>query len=112
MRYILIPLFVVTTFLQAAANQWSAPPIPVEYDHPYYGELSVLRFPPSEVHFHCGGKPEDFNTFGRGRVIACAFFMSKTRCHVNLPVDGVYTEREMRYIERHEIAHCNGWRHE
>lgn len=89
------------------------PPIPWQYDYPYRGKITKEELLPQEVHLKCGKAQGDNSPFVTGRpyYAACAFVPASGEwCHLVLPLDiGIYTDEEMLYILRHEIAHCNGW---
>lgn len=85
------------------------PPIPWQYNYPYRGKITMEELLPHEVHVKCGGKTP-FTASGPF-IIACAINdFTLSWCHLILPVNiGIYTDEEMVYIVRHELAHCNGW---
>jgi hypothetical protein len=76
---------------------------PPEYDRPYAGVLTVMVYDTvREVQEVCGGP-----------AVACAVPMGG-RCHIHIPRDYLIEDLYSTYdkVMRHEIAHCNGWRHE
>lgn len=76
---------------------------PTEYDRPYVGTLDIVYAEPKEIGTLCGLP---------GIVKACAM-TSPGHCRIIFPMDtGVYPRKTLDLLMRHEIAHCNGWRHE
>lgn len=76
---------------------------PAEYDRPYEGTLEIVYADPKEIASLCGLT---------GIVKACAM-TSPGHCRIIFPIDtGLYPYKALGYLMRHEIAHCNGWRHD
>ena len=78
---------------------------PAEYDRPYTGHLIEDTYERVDaIRYHCL-QPES-------KLIACAF-PAKIVCHIILPSRDLAWRRGYRLpdIRRHEIAHCNGWKH-
>jgi len=69
---------------------------PAGYDRPYRGKLTVVHLSPWDIRKVCGGLAVACAVVGKGR---CTIYMS--------PLDNWKT----RQTYRHEIAHCNGWKH-
>jgi hypothetical protein len=69
---------------------------PVEYDHPFAGELLVIdELERQSIRDNCGSWGREYDDLA-----ACAYHdASANRCVVLLA----------KKAERHEIGHCNGW---
>lgn len=80
---------------------------PTQYDHAYGGTLVVEMVAPQETNKKCGHVRQGFFTQ------ACAQVSDDGKvCRVILPHDtGIYPKQFMERLWRHEIGHCNGWRH-
>lgn len=75
---------------------------PAEYDRPYNGSLEIQYADPRDVSGLCG----------MGRLVRACAITSKDHCRVIFPRDvGIYSKKTLTLMMRHEIAHCNGWRH-
>jgi hypothetical protein len=105
---IVISLCAVSTGV--LGKEYKQIPIPWQYDYPYRGNLTVQYVDPKDTHEVCGFK--DSPSLGRnGFVQACAW-VRDFDCKIVLPRNnGVYSQQHYAYIIRHEIAHCNGWKH-
>lgn len=87
---------------------------PAEYDHPFPGELIEYRVNPGEVARRCSNWLNQKNIFKRFVGYAsskrgCAFPRGD-KCwivYIDRPAYGTTPEA----VRRHEIGHCNGWRH-
>jgi hypothetical protein len=79
---------------------------PPEYDKPYTGELSILRFSTDEeIRRSCKGN---------GMGIACSSRSPDgSQCSVLIAANNILKARHFNYAValRHELGHCNGWRH-
>jgi hypothetical protein len=79
---------------------------PAEYDKPFNGELEIQRFATSEdIQRVCKGE---------GVGIACsARAVDGTKCWIFVVANNVIEKREysLATILRHELGHCNGWKH-
>lgn len=87
-------------------------PIPWQYDYPYRGMLFVRYVDPHKTHEACVGEKPTART---GYAQACQFDIPSLEnvCIIILPKDnGTYTKQHLLYLQRHEIAHCNGWTHD
>jgi hypothetical protein len=84
---------------------------PPEYDQPYTGELTVTTHETqADVLEACGYNPATW----KWRPLACAkVSLSGERCHIHLPPDYLIIRqgKTREGVMRHEIGHCNGWRH-
>lgn len=81
---------------------------PIQFDHPYTGTLIVERVPAHETDKRCG------SVMGiRYFVNACSFASPDgRRCRIIFPAEpNPYTPQFIDALWRHEIGHCNGWRH-
>src|SRR5262245_38051904 len=84
---------------------------PVEYDHPYEGELILRREDEPTVRERCRHQMIPGNV-----ALACSQRWSVGKCQVWIVTDDVIAlhakPRGWTYemILRHEIGHCNGWR--
>lgn len=88
---------------------YEKPVIPAEYDRPYVGELIVEYVEPDQTAVKCGQNSIQIGL--KGYYQACAY-ATPTSCRVILPKDtGTYPRAYLDYLYRHEVAHCNGWRH-
>lgn len=75
---------------------------PPQFDRAYTGPLEIEYVEPADVSKIC-----DMGI----RVRACAI-VSISGCRIIFPRDtGVYPRKTLELLMRHEIAHCNGWRH-
>jgi hypothetical protein len=76
---------------------------PEEFDHPYEGELVVVRVDTPEALV-----PYCRNT---GRVLGCSQRRFDNKCFVYLIPDGFYesVDYDPEDVYRHEVGHCNGW---
>src|SRR5262245_13351965 len=99
MKYITLALALMTT---TALAQIVPPP---QYDRPYHGQLTVERV---------GSIAELFRLCPNGvkQPIGCAF-PNGNSCRIYLVPDSVIraANSTLARIMRHEIAHCNGWKH-
>lgn len=80
---------------------------PPAFDHPYDGPKLVIELPTSRVIAVCGRGPN---------VLACSWppLRPGMLCTVFVSVvapSGV-SSRTRAVLDRHELGHCNGWRHE
>ena len=84
---------------------------PSEYDHPYDGELTLLRVPESMIANKCASAIKPGH-----RPLGCAQIMSRmpNRCTIWIVTDAELKERGWSYelVLRHETGHCNGWHHQ
>jgi|GraSoiStandDraft_16_1057320.scaffolds.fasta_scaffold4212477_1 hypothetical protein len=85
-------------------------PIPREYDHAFAGELSIMRkINAIELAEICGSTRP---------IVACALMpgtrgLKSTECTIVLG-EKTFLEKSgytVEEAEKHERAHCNGWRH-
>lgn len=67
---------------------------------PYTGPLTEWIMPAPQVDAYCrsAGAKE------RGQIIGCQFWVGK-HCFI------VLSQHAVPALRKHEIAHCNGWRH-
>ena len=74
---------------------------PAYYVHPYNGPVIERVLPLAQAQALCAkrGAPAD----------ACSW-ITKGRCYIVLPSKGAPV-KDINAYRRHEIAHCNGWRH-
>ena len=80
---------------------------PLEYDHPYDGELvTVTAESTDEVRVLCPAVP-----FKSGWPLGCSRLASSNRCVVVLAREDIIVAYgwTLDIIKRHEIGHCNGW---
>jgi hypothetical protein len=109
MRHALASLFVVLTTTTASAQlsetyQRAILP-PAEFDRPYDGELIITRPHWQEVSRLCGKTHAIGCTHGRETHLPY-------RCYVAIAPDDELMGWDYAYVLRHEIGHCNGWRHD
>lgn len=106
---IVISLCVVSTGV--LGKEYKVPPIPWQYDYPYRGNLTIHYVAPQDTHEVCGAK--DNPSIGKGLYVQACAFVWDDKCKIVLPYNvGAYSKNHYQYILRHEIAHCNGWRHD
>lgn len=82
---------------------WDVPP--TIYDHSFSGTLIELRWTAEQIDWACDPG-----------ALACAYTNvggDSQVCIINIPVvgPGGIAPRTYAIMRRHEIAHCNGWRH-
>lgn len=103
----------LAALMPAPAAAFSVLAPPVEYQHPYQGELTLQHGSPRKVDDMCRVTGQ----IGRGPV-ACAYMenLSQGRCTVWMPNLGavlsrgtVVTPALYEKLLLHETAHCNGW---
>lgn len=78
---------------------------PPEFIHPFKGTLLIERVPGFDVPQKCGGISTN----------ACAFLAANgIECRIIIPADetSLNTAERIEHLLTHEIAHCNGWRHD
>lgn len=79
---------------------------PPQFDHAYAGPVIEQIMPASEVAKYCSNERAD----------ACTLFypnFAGDKCYIVLPQlgRGGVTPETQTLLRRHEIGHCNGWRH-
>jgi len=110
-------LLLLGLLLSPAQAQQLLPPFltmpPVEYEHPYDGELILRREDEPTVRKRCLHQMIPGNV-----ALACSQRWSiENKCQVWIVTDDVIAlhaePRGWTYemILRHELGHCNGWRH-
>lgn len=110
---VLIVISMCLVLSGAAGKGLNEIPIPWQYDYPYQGELTVVWVPPHKTQEECK-KRYSLNVGPLKYIMACAGNndADTSKCTVVLPLnDGTWPEKFHQYLVRHEIAHCNGWRH-
>jgi hypothetical protein len=89
---------------------------PPEFDHPYHGKLYISgENEPTRMAAFCGFPDKEFYPSGQVRirmVYGCAQPRGN-ECMIIMPKRKWLEYHGVDYDEtlRHEIAHCNGWRH-
>ncbi len=79
---------------------------PKKYDHPYYGLVTIFKFDKDNISKECSAV---YNKPVRRDAAGCQFFDDKG-CDIYLALK---TKRaQVHEVLRHEIAHCNGWKHD
>lgn len=77
---------------------------PQEFNHIYAGQIIEQRLSWNELEAYCG----------KGN-LACMknTFLKQNICIITLPKIGIggVSEKTFNLLKRHEIGHCNGWRH-
>jgi hypothetical protein len=116
MRNIIIALALLTSTAAAARDERAAmTPPPPQYDVPYTGDLQVYVVPLNEMEFECSsasieGLKKAYVPPGK-RLLGCAK-PSRDRCSIFLPkLDKGISQATQDKGRRHELGHCNGWRH-
>lgn len=81
---------------------------PALFDRPYSGTLIIERVPAHETQKICG-----HSGVFRFYTNACAFVSKDGQhCRVILPEnEEVYSRVFIERLKRHELGHCNGWKH-
>jgi hypothetical protein len=69
---------------------------PLQYDHPFHGQVIEQRLSQLQLFFLCHGPTS-----------ACSW-VRKGVCHVVIST-GEKDGRTIALMRRHEIGHCNGW---
>ena len=98
------------TLILAAALLAQAQVPPSEYDHDYDGELTILRTTPATVLDACFSVIDH----NRSSPLGCAQIKSTNpkKCTIWIVTDDKLRGFDYSLILRHELAHCNGWRHD
>jgi hypothetical protein len=91
----LLAILIAMLIAGPALASGSQPP-PAQYDRPYRGKLTMVYLDHLQIRRICGGLAVACAVVGKGR---CTVYMS-----------GLNNWRTQA-TRRHEIAHCNGWRH-
>ena len=82
---------------------------PKEFDYPYEGELTVNRLSRKQIQMQCWSARSTSTTM----LLACSRAYTSTRCEVWMmakdDLDQLGWSDDI--VMRHELAHCNGWRH-
>lgn len=83
---------------------------PPAYVYPFPGKLFVHEFAVSEV----DGKCREYGTIALSEIMACSIRLGDGACIVVLPKLGIggVGPRTHDALRQHELAHCNGWKHE
>jgi hypothetical protein len=79
---------------------------PPQYDKPYNGEL--------EIQFFSNAADVDQACKGKGESIGCTWIPADHKpCRMFLATEELAKRKGKNYafVLRHELAHCNGWRH-
>ena len=74
---------------------------PAQYDHAYPGQVFMMRLPKADIRAECGSTRKE-------PVRGCAQVVRGV-CVIKIAMKAKISNRAM--LVRHEIAHCNGWRH-
>jgi hypothetical protein len=83
---------------QMESTGYSVPPPPTQYDHAYTGKLAVYELTPVLFSLHCNYT-----------AAACAFsYNNNSECYIYIKQGTRYSRASLM---RHELGHCNGWRH-
>lgn len=84
---------------------------PAQYDHDYDGELIIRHMSEREIYEQCRTAARD----GYGKPFACsrAFLGEPKRCFVYMMIESDLAKLGWNYniVMRHELGHCNGWKH-
>ena len=97
----LVVLSILAQFgIPGAGNPWwpSVQAPPNQYNHAYHGHLVIKEINTAAMRAKCG--------YG---VQGCTLGARHGSCIVY--IDGMYHNTVRQGLLRHEIAHCNGWRH-
>ena len=82
---------------------------PARFDHPFVGELQVLKLDQIQVALMCAtmlGVP--FDNYMQGCSERIVLESGKVKCTVIIPKTRVL-RASPKAILRHELGHCNGW---
>ena len=83
-------------------------PPPAVYDHAYNGKLNVRQGTMAQVEYYCHTKQGIVSQY---EALGCSLPNGRS-CFIMIPrIGGRVTASFQAQIRRHEIAHCNGWRH-
>ena len=96
------------TLLAAAALLLTAQVPPTEYDHDYNGDLIVIRSTRAAIAEICHSPL----TGDRSMTIGCAKITDYNKCTVWIATDEQLRGFNYSLVLRHEVAHCNGWKHD
>ena len=97
------------TLLCAAALLLTAQVIPpAQYDHDYNGDLTVIRTTRAQVAQAC----RSMLVPGRALPLGCAKFTGVNKCTVWIATDDELQGWNYSLVLRHEVGHCNGWKHD
>lgn len=80
--------------------------IPAQYDYPYRGELRLREVPFGMAGPECR-RLNPYDTALPNELLGCQFWRG-TICVI---VYSYRSQEERIEVLRHELAHCNGWRH-
>lgn len=83
---------------------------PARYDHPYSGDLTVIKRPQKEVIVLCRElfKKYDIPAKSNFRQRGCSAITSPTSCTV-IMIDRPFRSTKPDAVRRHEVGHCNKW---
>lgn len=84
---------------KVSSNYFHAHSIPAEYLGPSKEMVVVKKLPHREVWEYCGAPMEGCSARYEGRIAAYIF------------IDAELPAAEQAFVERHERAHLNGWKH-
>lgn len=109
-RSTLVLLLALLAAAPAHAQNILEPPPP--YDEPYTGWLNVVIVPRDEVNAKCKELSNGFSSL-RNYGIGCAFVAApRSFCTIVIPEIGPNVTADLQAaVNRHELGHCNGWRH-
>jgi len=90
-------------------RKWDLLP-PPEHDRPYTGVLTVIRGTQDELRAQC----PIFRPYNWALGCSPVRMNRSTHCIVYIADDATLKAAGWRYdlVLRHELGHCNGWRHE
>src|SRR5262245_19929492 len=84
---------------------------PVQFDHPFIGKLTLTRVKTlAEVRDACPNAVSNIN----GVTLGCTYATAdQSRCRIILIEDSTLLNfgKDPDDVYRHEIGHCNGWKH-
>jgi hypothetical protein len=87
---------------------------PAQYAGRYRGQLTVRIVPRSDIAKVCATTAMRLGKWNSGHNLACAIYSTSgpSRCMIILPsISGNVTPAIQAAVRRHELGHCNGWRH-
>jgi hypothetical protein len=83
---------------------------PPKFEGPSEVQVIVRHLPAAHIDRACRLYPE-LAEYQGGEYGACAN-PGENVCTITLPLPGTVSPERYSALARHELAHCNGWRHE
>jgi hypothetical protein len=101
-----VPVLVHSLPLPRAQQEKLLPP--AEYDHDYDGELLLVRMAAEDISIVCKRALAP----GQTLTLGCSQSIGRS-CRVMIAKDEELKQHGLDYdiVYRHEVGHCNGWKH-